>query len=697
MRRSLYIQVLLLSTVIALLAGCGDGEEYYYFRMSHECISLRPSLGKAEVEVLNAPSYRTGYEFIRIGKRWLVSAGHRIGNDDGAGMARWILLDESATGDGYDLIWTSRKEMEPDLRMLAKLEAEERIPLFMMRVPDPQFVDFLKLWKERDLDKSRSVMMELRRPYNKNRLIRLAEIDLALTTQDNERCDELIKSYEDSFGNTGFLADEFAIESLQRTRGTRRLDQEGKNISALLGSDFEDGSPVGPSTEDLLDRFAAVTHDYTTRSPNQPMVMRDAKSPFPLRDAARAACVEADFALIRGERERALDILFGVHQFGAKMSEEGNEIGKCAVGAVIRGNAWGGLELAFLDGMETADEIAAEFPRIRQAHLDEASLVRAGASGWEKFYLGDSDFNGVEKERLQRLAIAATTVAAIAARHHYLITNDWPRTPEDFELMLPDGLPDDPYAPNGEMIRFGIVPERDEVFAVYSLGPDGKDDHAAIKFDRNLTSDRGDIFVDVPAERKYPFPPKGQLATTLTGLVEQFPNGLPYDVCAPGVYCSYTITNTDPAWIISVGPDWKIDERTTGVKEVETAESRARFAEWAKKGKRGPAPPRVMKPVITVETPESKERYRQWIQDGCRGSAPPPEGQAVLGELDETTGEAFDIEGLDSGDGLARSGEYYLYRRQLSIGQVYDPTNGIKSAGDIFMNTADPTDRNPWD
>ncbi|MCX6998954.1 MAG: hypothetical protein NT106_01440, partial [Candidatus Sumerlaeota bacterium] len=71
----------------------------------------------------------------------------------------------------------------------------------------------------------------------------------------------------------------------------------------------------------------------------------------------------------------------------------------------------------------------------------------------------------------------------------------------------------------------------------------------------NGTISPGDVFIEIPRKPRYPFPPKGQLATTKEGLLKQFPNDLPPDNFHDVKGAPLSITDTVPAKIISFGPD----------------------------------------------------------------------------------------------------------------------------------------------
>lgn len=158
----------------------------------------------------------------------------------------------------------------------------------------------------------------------------------------------------------------------------------------------------------------------------------------------------------------------------------------------------------------------------------------------------------VANARLQNLRMAA------AARYRYLSTGRFPAHAGEFDSLLPDGLPEDPFGK--EPMRFLI---RDDDFYCYSIGPDFEDGQAMMLYDpTNGTVSRGDIIVRVPREREYPFPREGVRAANAEDFRRQFPNGLPLDPF--GRWRSeepdrLRISDTVPVYVYSVGPNLDAD------------------------------------------------------------------------------------------------------------------------------------------
>jgi len=140
---------------------------------------------------------------------------------------------------------------------------------------------------------------------------------------------------------------------------------------------------------------------------------------------------------------------------------------------------------------------------------------------------------------------------ATAAKYRFVTQQAFPQNAEEFAPLLPDGPPQDPFttAP----LRFFSDPS---LFTCYSIGPDNQDDRATVLYDpTNGTTSGGDIIVEVPRQREYPFPRDGVRAASADELRRQFPNGLPADPFADTRGRPLGISNTIPVYVYSYGPD----------------------------------------------------------------------------------------------------------------------------------------------
>jgi hypothetical protein len=69
---------------------------------------------------------------------------------------------------------------------------------------------------------------------------------------------------------------------------------------------------------------------------------------------------------------------------------------------------------------------------------------------------------------------------AAAAKYHFTETGKFPSTDNDFKKYLTSGIPEDAFN-SGSPLKFRKL--KNNNFAVYSFGPDRKDNKASLKYD----------------------------------------------------------------------------------------------------------------------------------------------------------------------------------------------------------------------
>jgi hypothetical protein len=236
--------------------------------------------------------------------------------------------------------------------------------------------------------------------------------------------------------------------------------------------------------------------------------------------------------------------------------------------------------------------------------------------------------------------------AATAARYHQMTKGAWPRSAAEFAPLLDQGLPKDVFVTTTTLspgavqdaLRFTRLADG---FAVYSVGPDERDNGATLDYDpTNGTLSAGDLAIRIPKERKYPFPRGGVHAANAQELLKQFPDGLPADPFADvkgRPLGMIDATMTQPLVIFSFGPD--CDEAQAYP---------------------GGAIPKV-NGSPTGQPPRGRDL--QAVFD--YGPSPRPEGLGTGGPATPT---------------MSASGRY-----QRALQPFYDPTNGTTSKGDLYM------------
>jgi hypothetical protein len=196
-----------------------------------------------------------------------------------------------------------------------------------------------------------------------------------------------------------------------------------------------------------------------------------------------------------------------------------------------------------------------------------------------------------------------------------------------------------------------------DLYSVYSVGPDRRDDGAAIEYDStNGTISRGDIYVRIPRERSFPFPRDGVRAKNAYELLNQFPNGLPTDPFARGMYGKIPLSIIEsatgtPVFIFSCGPDQYVPDKSSDL---------------------------VSTPPIAPDAPLSRYEQRVFLP-----ASPAPAGD---------TGAPLPPGRTPPGPGPYPESMLQQWRNQSRfqegnylLGPRYDPTNGTTSDGDLFI------------
>jgi bla regulator protein BlaR1 len=280
-----------------------------------------------------------------------------------------------------------------------------------------------------------------------------------------------------------------------------------------------------------------------------------------LQTSAKIFMTAADLSFLGGDRQRALETSVSVYRAGQLMSQNGTLLNRM-IGTAVRSIAVRGLASSVLDGCERPEEVRAAFQRLEWLNQRERPKGQEDLVGLERLSymdgMGETDLNLSEAESRVTFADARFQLVRMGASAWYvrLKTGQFPKAAGQFEL-LPGGTPPrDPFADGDAPLRFV---ERPDALVCYSLGPDKEDNGGAITYNpTNGTKSAGDITLEVPRERKYPFPAGGVKARDKADLLRQFPNGLPTDIFAPWTKdgkASLGVTDTSPVYVYSRGPD----------------------------------------------------------------------------------------------------------------------------------------------
>lgn len=266
--------------------------------------------------------------------------------------------------------------------------------------------------------------------------------------------------------------------------------------------------------------------------------------------------IRAVFAMISRDNARALHLLrltYLLSQFLSGKTVVMNNF----IGLAIRSISCNGLQIYLLNACSTPDEIREFYDSLRKLK-DADALTPIKLS----FYHETPDWDYMPEEvktpsiegEIRWAAVEAKSrllLMAAAARYHFLKVGKFPKEAAEFAPLMKEGLPLDPF--DEQPLKF--IADK-EPFTVYSIGPDKKDEKAAVAYDpTNGTISDGDVFIEIPKQPRYPFPPKGQLATTKEGILKQFPNDLPPDPFHDKRGTPLSITDETPARIFSFGPN----------------------------------------------------------------------------------------------------------------------------------------------
>jgi hypothetical protein len=350
----------------------------------------------------------------------------------------------------------------------------------------------------------------------------------------------------------------------------------------------------------------------------------------------------AQLYLFQGRRGESLSLLCALYRLGQSLNSNGVLIQQL-IAVAIRAIASGGLECYVLNACETEEDFLKCRDALSRLH-DTPGLAVA-----ENIFVGEYSFlrtrmievtygwgtpNYLEAETRYKVSDMKFELVRMAAsaRHHFVSKGDFPVSEDDMSSFLGGEIPKDAFDIKAHL-KFLRNPENQ--FFVYSIGPDEKDDKAAIYYDpTNGTISRGDIFIRIPREREFPFPREPVRASNAFDLLEQFPNGLPADPFADTKGRPFSIIESSddkPLVIFSFGPNTDEVDFTpyTGSSSQE------------KDG--------TFKQVPTPEPPPNASYCRslQWVMRRSEETPPPP--------------------------------GYW------NLEPMYDPTNGTVSPGDIFI------------
>ena len=361
-----------------------------------------------------------------------------------------------------------------------------------------------------------------------------------------------------------------------------------------------------------------------------------------LQTMAKTFRVLSVFRMLEGRRDEALVLLATSYQIGQYLVEQGPSI-HLLIGTALRRIAIGGLLVQGLNACETEEEFQRLWSYLERFNAQTVTVTRQKLLNTEwilnrlsaRCMVNKTKSPTVWMEIEVRPKVAEAKFQllrmATASRHRLVTQGDFPNGAEPFAPLLPGGPPADPFG--DDPLRYVTEDDR---FICFSVGPDREDGKAQIHYDpTNGTFSAGDVIIEVPRRREFPFPREGTQAPNAQALMDQYPNGLPLDPFAGNKGRSLNVTDTLPVHVFSFGPH--TDEAFPSVEAI--------YA-WSDRENRW----------LTDQEWQQKRRIR--FQQSAPSSMFP---------------------GMASGGPIPRRGA----RGRPDV--TYDPSNGTTSRGDLYI------------
>ncbi len=489
----------------------------------------------------------------------------RQGAPESAQVNRYVsriyyeFVPSTARPGDWDLVadheWNGLQEEMPPVKKIPK--REQHIASFLHRVNDRRVVEYFGLLADYDyhaiygpppaprpqpdVEHLMELSSGLLESYPDDLYVRTLYLDALIRKKDHETLASRLTAWREAYAATDDPLLSKIFRRAQNTLEALELSAAGRNAYDFVAK------VLSPET-DLTTRLAWFPEILGWEQyirPESSLILTPIVNFLELQISAKVFRVEAVFMMLQGKREEALKLLAATYHLG-KLSNQSDTVIDRLIGGALRAIATRGLEIYALNCCETPDDFEYLWEICEElcAKGQERELVESSTLVPEEV---------VEQYNARERVVDANFMLvrmAVAAKRRFVAEQEFPRSADEFAPLLPAGPPQDPFttAP----LRFFSQPN---VFKCYSIGPDEQDDRASVSYDpTNGTVSRGDIMVEIPREREYPFPRDGVKAASADQLRKQFPNGLPND---PFTYPprGLGVTNTTPVYVYSVGPD----------------------------------------------------------------------------------------------------------------------------------------------
>lgn len=392
---------------------------------------------------------------------------------------------------------------------------------------------------------------------------RLLYLDSLMGARDMKRLEECVERWRPQFAEPSLPRMGFRIA--ERTARSARLTAEGRNVFAL-GAEVTLG---GCDLQGVLRKSGSLLNYEDLVTPSLTLIHDFGPNYLRMQISAKVLETASTFMLLLGRRAQALEYGAAIYHLGQMMDNDGTLIARL-IGVALKEVGVRPLQMVALNAVEDASEgevfwaMLERLNRWEKAPPDEDSLLWYDGAGAQlpKEQWGELRIAESVAEYQARRSVAATrfqlTRLAAAARQRMLLTGRPQAGGGELGPLLPDGPPPDPFT--AAPLRLAPMPGG---VRCYGVGPDKADDQGAITYDpSNGTVSRGDIILDAPRERKYPFPRGGVRARRREDLLRQFPNGLPSDLFADTRGKPLGVSEGFPVYVYSYGPDGDEQDRT---------------------------------------------------------------------------------------------------------------------------------------
>jgi hypothetical protein len=527
--------------------------------------------------------------------------------------------------------------------------AKAPFPSFLHKLNDERIIDYFH--KRLDNNISEGTLQKIRsiskdNPDDPYLSLHLVEMEIMLGNL--ETAESLWKEWN---AKNRSHPDPFLLNSSREVFKSLCMKRIKTNHPALPGIEKVFGDPPANLDATLSwfhDFWKTDQLDFTSSYPLVPSSVPTGFAHFPrvpnfleFQVKTKVCRILGQFYLFQGRCKESLSLLCALYRLGQSLNSNGILIQRL-IGIAIRAIATGGLECYVLNACcETEEEFRKCVDALSRLHNTPGTDVA------ENLFVGEYSFlrtrmievsppysNYLEAETRYKVSDMKFELVrmAAAARYHLASKGDFPSSVSDLSSFLKGERPEDAFDEKAPL-KFLRISENQ--FSVYSIGPDKTDDKAAFSYDpTNGTITPGDIFIQIPREREYPFPREAVRASNAYELLEQFPNGLPADGFADTKGRPFSIlesSDNTPLIIFSFAPNTDEADFTP-------------YSGSSSKEKQG-----EFEPVTTPEPPSNASygRSLQWV--------------------------------MRRSDKIPPSPGYW------TLEPMYDPTNGTISPGDIFI------------